>query len=704
MCGDEYFDQRSGRRMGDPTLWVDSDEPDPEAPGRSRGTIDRREFTGLLVKAAAAATVAGAARVVPAGVSRAETAQLSPARSYDGLYPFANAMHIHSSFSEQHASLEAQVSEAAANNKASRIVNPGTFVLWETEHDWREIAHAAPTHIAFSSLTHELVAGKAVIWQQESDASEASAGGRLARSSFEIVTTPVSPYDATSGRGSLHLMAQGATVPQISVLAYPNFSAGRISQRTNLAGQTLSIDVLAVQADGTNTYLELRLALSYRPSLNGRPAGQYMLSYRFGATPPRYQSTQILGIVHKQVTPGSWQQVPIDPISDIRQLWPDVIAEDNSLQDLWLGATSINSRVSEGYFGNLTFKRTKTAVPAVIATEQGIKAELIGRYPGVSLPRGREISFFDRHINAFGAGAEHPPDYSSHPSAWSNSPGWSESCAYARTAQSHGGLVSFNHPFGTAAKAVSPAADQDASLLKVFADTYAYDICNADILEVGFHERGGTGVDGGYKVIADLAHHLALWDMHSRNSRWVTGTGVSDDHTGGVGQWVKNKNRFLTYPWAASASEADLLAGLSAGRAYVGELGTFAGLLDLRVDDIVAMGEVSVRPGLTRRNLTVLAAGLPAGSIVNVVQGSIDNHGAQTPGPGSRIVATLPSSAFAGGAADVSVDTRVASFVRVEVVTEAARTVAFSNPIYLLNGSPARSVPPNRRSADSVRA
>jgi hypothetical protein len=300
----------------------------------------------------------------------------------------------------------------------------------------------------------------------------------------------------------------------------------------------------------------------------------------------------------------------IDPAATsdcVRRLWPDLIAEDNSLQDLWLGATSVNARPAEGYFGNLRFARTKTSMADVLATQQSIKKKVAARYPGIVLPRGREISYFDRHLNAFGPGADYPPDYSGYPDAWSNSPGWTESTAYARAAQKQGALVSFNHPFGTAAKAVSPDSQQDSCLLKVFEDTHIHDICGADILEVGFQERGGSSIDGGTKVVADIHHHLALWDMHSRNSRWVTGTGVSDDHTGGANQWINNKNRFLTYPWAASAGEGDLLAALSAGRAFVGELGTFAGLLDLRVDGVVAMGQVSIRPGLASRVLTVIA-------------------------------------------------------------------------------------------------
>jgi hypothetical protein len=690
---------------GDPTLHrIDHDHshehsdehshdhgPDDGQPRHAHLHITRRRFHGLLAGAASVAAAGMTARIVTGKTAHA-AAQVAHAQSYDGLYPIPNAMHIHASFSEQHGSFESQISEASRNNVAKMLANPGQFVVWFTEHDWREMAHAAPTALTFADKQKS--GGKVIAYQDKSQ-------GSLSQKVFEFTTTDVTPFASAASQRSLHLLGQSGGASAAEVLVYANFNASRLNHRTNLAGQTVSVDILPVTADGIDTYLEIRVALSYRPATGTRPAGQYMLSYRLSAAPSSYSTQQLLGIVTKQVTPGAWQQVQLDPIADITQLWPDMLAIDNSFQDIWFGVSTQNQQVAEGYFANVVFTRTMTDSASILANQQTIKNTLSTTYPGITLPRGREISFYDRHINGFGPGADEFIDYTANANAWSNSPGWQQTAGYVAQIQAAGGLASFNHPFGTGAQKPSALSSQDSTLLQVFASLLQYDVCGADILEVGFQERGGSTVDGGTKVVADIAHHFALWDMLSRNSRWITATGVSDNHIGLAKQWARDQNRFLTYPWAPSPAEADQLAALSSGRAYVGELGSFTGLLDLQVDNVVAMGQVSIIAGLTSRTLTVIAAGLPTGSTVNVVQGPIDCPGAATTSPGTVVVGSFPDVAFATGTAQLTIDTTASTFVRVTVVTSAGRTVAFSNPIYLINGVPARAVPANRLAADS---
>ena len=56
----------------------------------------------------------------------------------------------------------------------------------------------------------------------------------------------------------------------------------------------------------------------------------------------------------------------------------------------------------------------------------------------------------------------------------------------------------------------------------------------ADLLEVGYKQRAGV----------DLSHHLALWDIMSRNAVLLTGNGVSDDHNGN--NWYGIGNNWIT--------------------------------------------------------------------------------------------------------------------------------------------------------------
>jgi hypothetical protein len=331
-------------------------------------------------------------------------------------------------------------------------------------------------------------------------------------------------------------------------------------------------------------------------------------------------------------------------------------------------------------------------------TERSIKAAYASQFPDLLMPRGREISYYDRHLNAYGS--DLIPDYSSTPNVWSNDPGWSFSSSITQQVKATGGLVSFNHPFGTGESAPTDATSQSAALQRVFQDLFTNGVCGVDILEVGYQQRGSMKVDKAV-VSADIGTHQRLWDMLSRNGFYLTGNGATDNHTGGVGSWRKDANRFVTYVWAKAVTETDLLAGLRAGRAYVGELSSFTGSLDLLVDDVVPMGAVSVRPDLRTRTLRIFAARLPTNSAVRVVQGPVDHPGTATLDSGTVAVQTVPVSALANGSANVGLSTGRSSFVRLDVLSSGGRTIGFSNPIWLLKEPSVRPVPPARRSSDS---
>jgi len=125
----------------------------------------------------------------------------------------------------------------------------------------------------------------------------------------------------------------------------------------------------------------------------------------------------------------------------------------------------------------------------------------------------------------------------------------------------------------------------------------------------------------------DLAHHLALWDVMSRNAVFLTGDGTNDDHWGKG--WHGAVNNWATSVWAPSTSLGDLLAALAAGRAWCWSLSEFGGpgaSLDLVADGCCPMGSVSLSR-LRARKLTVTATGMPAGGSLVVKQGAVDYAG-----------------------------------------------------------------------------
>jgi len=634
--------------------------------------LSRRQFisrSGLV-----AAGLVG----LPALEGRASASESSAGRALTGYRDYAMAMHIHSSFSEGKGSMHAQLSEASANN---------VDVLWWTEHDWRMNAHGYRSVVHFDSLIQESEAGRPWLWQPQTMGGPAAVAGG-------IVPSPVSTNDPSTP-GALHVMCAAApTASPSSYRYYANASQARLNQRANITGQRVHVDVFPV-AISADAWLEVLVSLSLRPGAAGRPAGQYQLSYRLGTNPAgrrRDSTTSLLGIVDVPVRAGEYQTVTLDPTADVAALWPDLVAPgDNVLYDLWLGATARSASTAEGFFDYLVFARSQAPGDRSLAVQAGLVTAYAPLFPHLAQIAAQEASYFDEHMNLYGGGLG-LQDYSQYPNVWSNTPNLPFAKYLSGLIHASGGISSLNHPFGPGASPIKPSTDQNALRRKVLTKLLAANVCDADIVELGYRQRGG----------ASLETHLALGDCLWRNGFFVTASGVSDDHNGEVGQWTIHPNRFITSAWADSAGEADLSKALRAGRVYSGEIGSGAKTLDLLVDGVAPMGSVSVRPDLTTRNLQVRATGLPAGSSVEIVQGPVDYPGAADLEARSRVVATLPAAAFApGGAASVAVDTTTSTFVRTAVVNASGRRVSFGNPIWLMHEQPRKPVPAERVAVDS---
>jgi hypothetical protein len=178
----------------------------------------------------------------------------------------------------------------------------------------------------------------------------------------------------------------------------------------------------------------------------------------------------------------------------------------------------------------------------------------------------------------------------------------------------------------------------------------------------------------------------------SRNAVFLTGNGVSDDHTGQ--NWATQANRFFTAPWARGRDERNLLDALARGQVYVGYLGSFAGTLDMNVDD-VPMGGVAVG-GATSRTLRIDATGVPPRGAVQVVRGVVDYAGVGTPDPNTTVLASKSASDL-GSKAELTVDAGEESFLRLQVVDRHGAVVAFGQPTWLLRREPPHGVPKARR-------
>jgi len=586
-----------------------------------------------------------------------DIAQAVPAGSFDGLRAQSMAMHVHSSFSEQTASMAAQLDQASQN---------AVDILWWTDHDHRMSNLGYRRTVHFTSLTEERGDGKPAAWkwmQQTIGPLTSSSGGGIVSSG--------SPNDPVA-RGSLLVEAQSTSNTMASFGFCADTQPAVFNERGNFHGQVWQLDVLPLSAKSSG-YLELSIGSSDHPATGGRAAGKYTLSYRFGGsrTPGSRVTSGRVGIITVPVTFGQWNTVELVPEDDAAALWPGMEPRDFSTFSITLRAVSIQSVVS-GKFDYLRFGRQHVTGDIPLQTQRSISSDYADKYPAVKQHQGVEMSLRKPHVNWFG-GAVSLPTYEGVNS--------SNYLAYLEQqvdrVHASGGLASYNHPYGDS----TPTASQADKFTEMATALLKNKALGTDILEVGYVKNGG----------ADLSHHIKLWDVLSRNALFLTGNGTNDDHFGT--DWYSPLNNWVTWVWAASDSEADLLVALRSGRAWMGSL-TVRTSLDMVADDACPMGSVSIA-SVSSRQLTVHVSAIPSGGNLRVIRGVVDYAG--VPQAGTARIASYSDSAVAAGSVTVRIDTRTSCFVRAEVTNAAGRVVSLSNPIWLLRKSPATGVPAARR-------
>lgn len=544
-------------------------------------------------------------------------------------------------------------------------------VLWWTDHDWRMSAQGYRQAVHFTSLK-ETENGAPVTWKKVT-----SGGSTLTSSAMTIVTSPASPLDPVTPASSMSVTGVGTGTAFSTVRGVA--TGARDNLRSTLAGQQIALEVYPQQV-GPNTMCEIRVLSSTHPATGGRPAGQYTLSYRIGGpdAPGTRKASGITGIVVLPGTAGTWNSIVLNPEQDAAAIWPDIQSQDLSMCELSLGVQSRGGTTARAFYDYLRFTRTVDNGHALTVQRQ-LAATYAPAYPTVTQHIGLEVSLYEKHINWFG-GDVALPDYGTlrinptidDPAATAN-----------QIAMIHaaGGIASFNHMFGTGNSLVADA-EQEKRRKTVSSQLITTASYGADLLEVGYRQRGGV----------NLPRHLAAWDACSRNAVFLTGTGVSDDHSGGG--WKTSIRNFYTYAWAPDTSEDSLIAALRAGRCFFGDVLRFTGQLDLLVDGVGPMGSVTVS-SLATRTVRVTATNVPSGGRVNIVRGPTDLAGPSQPEP-ATVVTTMPASALTTGPVDVTVTPGSGCFIRTEVCDATGLIIAGSNPVWLLPDPSSVLIPPDR--------
>lgn len=509
--------------------------------------------------------------------------------------PVALAMHLHSSFSEGTASMATHL------DQARRV---GVDVLFWTDHDFRVSAQGYRRRLALDGWT-STEDGVELTWRRRVEGDLRGA-------------------DVTFGGGAGAFTATGAGTLWLDADAWNSTYSG------SLADTTLTVG-LDPRGLGPDAYVAVQLDLSFHPASGGRAAGRYRLTYRIGLPAGRRATAR-----DGEVDVPAAASVVLRPVEDVRALWPDLVAEDNSMHRLRVGLAV------RGGTGTATVRGidlTRARRGDSLALVRDVMARYAERYPDRRQYAALEVSLV-RHLNWFG-GELVMPDYGEKAPRKDDSV--AAAVAMVASIHRHGGLASYNHPLG--GSTVDTAAE--------FVRTKAL---GADLVEVAY--AGQSTVEGMLHVLDACARNLVL----------VTGTGVTDDHSGT--DWYGNaKSNWITRVWAPSADLPDLLSALAAGKAWCYRPDGWDGTLRTTVAGVEATGAVATG----RQAVTVTASDLPKDGALEVVTGRADRGG---PEP-----AVLSATARGG---EHPLDLDPGQYVRAVVRDAGGRIVGVGNPTWVL--------------------
>lgn len=436
------------------------------------------------------------------------------------------------------------------------------------------------------------------------------------------------------------------------------------------------------------------LSIAILPTLvepDARPVVDAYLSQHFSNSGPVYDGLRIRyflddtgaspyrdGDVYHMPIPftlGQWTLHTFDVAADAAAGFPGMDPEDNSLNHVLIGLESRNGALCAASFDALTISKGLTG-EASMQKHRDLLALQEAKVPGIRQLQGLEVSYI-QHLNEFSVDTL-LPDYDqmmalsglADPSGWiSDQAALEDFMASYSVDQVHarGGLMSFNHAFGTDGL---PSGLTREQLRDEMVANKAY---GSDLLEVGYRFRGGHS----------LGDFLWLWDELANQGLYLLGVGTSDTHGGPVGHWATMQNNFVSWIYATATGKAELLEGMKAGRIYFGDRTLFNGTMDFRSSDGFLMGQIVVTDKVAE-TLTFQLDGMELRDRVLLIKSGALHQTVKVTAPNMLKQLTLPIDASPG------------SFYRLELYSRKAEAKAFSNPIYFVRSVPAGGIRPEQ--------
>lgn len=598
----------------------------------------RRLLATTLGGAAAAGLGLPVVRALPAAASTgsAPTGTAPAART---MRPVSMAMHIHGSFSEGTASYETHLHQARLHD---------VDVIWWTDHDFRVAAHDHRREVRFDGLS-EVVNTMEWTWTESRQGAVTSGGA-------EFIDDPRSPDE--SGR-AMRMTAAGTGW---GILWYSAASWNQTFSGS-LADLTIDLDVLAERL-GPGRELLIEMNTSYHPARGDRPAGRYLLQYRIGGSTTGaavHRADGLRGFVEIPVAADTWQRVTFRPVDDLRAIWPDLVATDNSMHTLRLGVRVDGTAETRVVVDRLRIDYGRRDAAGGIGLRREVLAEYEAEYPDVAHHESFEVSLV-RHLNWIGGDLVMPEMPS--PPRRDNDPDLT--AEMIEFMHAHGALVQWNHPLDV---------ETPESLVRLMIER---NCLGADIMEIG------------RSPFEDLRR---VFDAAARNALFITGVGVSDDHNGQ--DWAGLTNNNITYVWARSTGTDDLVDALAAGRAWWADPARWRGAMDIEVAGRRALGSAMVTPA-ARLRVRLTATDLPAGGALHVVQSPVDYPGVADPTPNTSSI-VIPAADLRGGGHDHLFVPGDGAYLRLQARDAEDRVIGESNPFWVLRAEPPHGIPAARR-------
>lgn len=621
--------------------------------------------------------------------------------THRGKTAYSAQMHIHGSMSEGTGSMETQTYEAW---------NAGVDILWWSDHDHRITYHHHVSTFGFEdwcefwvnnepwtpTLQFEVNKYKSINRPTFSDDIYQPCNVMYVAPEFASTAADFSEDHAFEGARSLRLEVT-AEEGDFTYREWPwqMYSDGRQSWRRSLAS-------------------EVTLHLAILPSVispDARPMIRVELSDHLFPTPPEdpepfefRQLTLVYYLSNTETEPvldgaeyrvplayvRDWNAYALDITADVQaafelidgeEAFPYIEAGDNSAHRIFFGMEARNGARGEAFFDALRIEDVVRG-DALLDEQRAMADRFEARVPEVHQLHGTELSLTaPQHLTEFSENLE-LPDYEE---LARESPWWDEGLGMVsdqqafkewlfaelvRRAHARGGVVSYNHMWGGGLNLTS-----NQEMLDRLIANNAY---GCDILEVGYRDRHAH----------QLPDYLWVWDELQRAGIYILGNGASDLHGPTPGQWLTHGQNLVTWIFADSLSEADLINGLKGGRLYFGDPRLFPdGMMDIMSDRGHGMGRIVQ----TDRDTASVSLELHGADNPDEVRVIVDGDLAATH-TASEFDPYLAVPEFSIGEAG--------SFVRFELYRNNGQDKGFSNHLHFVRSLPASGVSHQRAAFD----